>query len=96
MKKLHDFIITRPHQGPRPNFKVVNRTDLRNLFDGTLQKYRWQCGFPNHHLDSHVQWTHVSGICYASNFNEFLNTVNFQLLINYYPTQLTINFEKVE
>lgn len=67
---------------------------LAKFFDGTLQKYRWEVGFPNTFEDSHAQWTHISGICYSRSYTELINTVIHQLSINRYPETLNIKFDK--
>ena len=81
------------------------RVDLSNnpleikftdLFNGELQKYKWETGYPNTYQDSHAQWTHISGFCFASTFSEFILTVQHQLLINGYPDTLTIRFNLVD
>ena len=76
-------------------YTFTNEPIFRNLFDGTLQKYRYKCGFPNHKLDSWSMWTHIEGCVYAHNYTELINTIHFHLLINDYPTHLNIQFEKV-
>ena len=81
---------------PTKRFTFTNEPIFRNLFDGTLQKYRYRCGYPNHWLDSWVQWTAIEGIAIARNYTELINTIHFQLLMNGYPTHLTIEFEKCD
>lgn len=81
------------------NVFIGNTRPLFNLaefFDGTLQKYRWEAGFPNTYEDSNAQWTHISGICYSRSYTELINTVIHQLSINRYPETLNIKFDKCE
>lgn len=77
-------------------FTFTGESIFDDQFDGTLQKYRWEAGFPNHRLDSWSQWTSIIGFVYARHYTELINTIHHQLRINGYPEHLSIKWGKCE